>query len=234
MAFRKLVCAVLLATSATVVAAEQQDDAATYDPWEGLNRTIFSFNETVDTYALKPLAQGYRFVAPDFVETGVSNFFDNLSTVGTLVNNVLQGKFSDATSDIARLVFNTTIGLAGTIDVATPMGIPRNDEDFGQTLGAWGVPSGPYVVLPLFGPSTVRDGVSLVADSAIDPVMNVDHTATKNALIISRIIDTRAELLDQESIITGDRYSFMRDAYLQRRKFAIDDGDSENFDDSNF
>ncbi|GAA0686930.1 VacJ family lipoprotein [Marinobacterium maritimum] len=194
------------------------------DPWEGFNRSIFSFNETLDRYAVKPLAQGYRYVTPDIAEKGVSNFFDNLSDVGNLFNNLLQFKFDAAGKTFARLTFNTTFGLAGLVDVATPMGIEEHTEDFGQTLGHWGVGSGPYLVLPFIGPSTVRDGVALPVDWAVDPVGEVDHVPTRNSLYALRLLDTRSRLLKAEQIISGDKYSFVRDAYLQRRAYQIDDG----------
>lgn len=222
----------LLSTLSLQTASADEVDA---DPWEGFNRAVFSFNDTLDRYALKPLAQGYQAVTPDFVETGVGNFFGNLSDVGSIANNLLQGKGDAAGQDLARVVFNSTIGLAGLIDVATPMGLPEHDEDFGQTLGYWGLSSGPYLVLPLLGPSSVRDGIGLIPDSLLDPVGEVDHVRTRNALYATRIIDTRAELLAAEHLLNGDRYSALRDAYLQRRAFLVNDGEVKaNFDDDQF
>ncbi|GAA0784584.1 MlaA family lipoprotein [Marinobacterium sediminicola] len=194
------------------------------DPWEGFNRSIYSFNETVDRYALKPLAQGYRYVTPDVAEKGVSNFFDNIADVGNLFNNLLQFKFEAAGKTFARLTFNSTFGLAGLIDVATPMGIEAHEEDFGQTLGYWGVGSGPYLMLPLLGPSTVRDGLAKPVDWMVDPVGDVDHVPTRNTLYGLRLVDTRSRLLKAEQIISGDKYAFIRDAYLQRREYQINDG----------
>ncbi len=199
-------------------------DTAEKDPLEGVNRAIFGFNETFDRYALKPLTQGYRFITPDIAETGIRNFFHNLRDVNNLANNVFQLKFESAGQSLARLVFNSTFGLAGFIDVATPMGIERHNEDFGQTLGYWGVPSGPYLVLPFFGPSTVRDGASLIVDVNIDLTGEVDHVPTRNTLYGLLMLDTRSRLLEAEQIITGDKYLFMRDAYLQRRDYLINDG----------
>ena len=213
----------------TVVAEE-----VNVDPWEGFNRAMFSFNDGLDTYALKPVTQGYKAVMPDMAETGVSNFFDNLSDVGTLINNLLQGKFSSAGQDIARISFNTTFGLGGLIDVATPMGIDKHEEDFGQTFGYWGASSGPYLVLPLFGPATVRDGLGMIPDSLVDPVRYVDDNGARNALYVTRVIDNRAQLLEAEKLISGDKYTFIRDAYLQKRAFSIADGDGENYDEKNF
>ena len=213
----------------TVVAEE-----VNVDPWEGFNRAMFSFNDGLDTYALKPVTQGYKAVMPDMAETGVSNFFENLSDVGTLINNLLQGKFNSASQDLARISFNTTFGLGGLIDVATPMGIDKHEEDFGQTFGYWGASSGPYLVLPLFGPATVRDGLGMIPDSLVDPVRYVDDNGARNALYVTRVIDNRAQLLEAEKLISGDKYTFIRDAYLQKRAFSIADGDGENYDEKNF
>src|SRR5210317_1576487 len=146
------------------------DESELQDPWEGFNRGVFNFNESLDRAILKPVAQGYRFIMPDVAEQGVSNFFDNLRDVVTFFNNLLQLKPVEATQDLSRVLINTTIGIGGLFDVASAMNIPKNDEDFGQTLGAWGVESGPYLVLPLFGPSTVRDGVGIIPDMYLDPL----------------------------------------------------------------
>lgn len=234
MAIRKLTGVLLLTASMGVIAAEPADDAVISDPFEGLNRAVFVFNDALDTYALRPIALGYRYITPDFVETGVSNFFDNLADVSNVLNNGLQGKFADAGTDLSRLVFNTTIGLLGLFDVATEMGLAQHDEDFGQTLGVWGVSSGPYLMLPLLGPSTVRDTAGLVVDYTTDPVNWLDDQGDKNAASLVRIVDGRSRLLASESLISGDKYSFIRDAYLQRREFAISDGEITDFDDSNF
>lgn len=226
----------LLAAGAVSVALTQpvMAEEVKVDPWEGFNRTMFSFNDGLDTYALKPVTKGYKAITPDVAETGVNNFFENLADVGTLINNLLQFKFGEATQDFARVAFNSTFGLAGVIDVATPMGIEKNNEDFGQTLGYWGVESGPYLVLPFFGPSTVRDGISQVPDSLTDPVYHLDDHGARNAVYAVRLIDTRAQLLESEELISGDKYIFIRDAYLQKRAFDIADGDVENYDESNF
>lgn len=233
MAIRTLTGALLLTASMGAVAAEQAD-VVTNDPFEGLNRAVFVFNDALDTYALRPVALGYRYITPDFMEAGVSNFFDNLGEVSNVLNNSLQGKFADAGTDFSRLALNTTIGLLGLFDVATEMGLEQHDEDFGQTLGAWGVSSGPYLMLPLLGPSTVRDTAGLVVDYTTDPVNWLDDQGDKNAASLVRIVDTRSRLLASESLISGDKYSFIRDAYMQRREFSISDGEITDFDDSNF
>lgn len=233
--FRKsaATASLLLMLSAPSVMAE--DVEINLDPLEGFNRAMFSFNDGVDRVAIKPLTQTYRYVVPDIAQTGVSNFFSNLRDVRTLVNNLLQGKLHNASEDFVRLSFNTVWGIGGLFDVATPLGIPKNNEDFGQTLGYWGVSSGPYIVLPLLGPSTFRDTVGLVPDMMLDPIMYVDDRPVRYSLHATRILDTRSQLMDAERMISGDRYTFVRDAYLQRREFLINDGQVEvTFDETDF
>lgn len=198
------------------------------DPWEGFNRAMFSFNDTLDTYALKPVAQGYQAVTPQFLEDGVHNVFGNIGDVGNLANNLLQGKFHDAGVDTGRLLFNTTFGLLGFFDVAKHMGLQKNDEDFGQTLGAWGVGSGPYLVIPFLGPSTVRDATGRVPDSFLTPYPYMDHVPTRNVTRGVEVIDTRASLLQAERLVSGDKYIFIRNAYLQSREFKVKDGEVED------
>jgi phospholipid-binding lipoprotein MlaA len=202
--------------------------AAEEDPWEGVNRVIFRFNDTVDTYALKPLAQGYQAVTPEFLEDGVHNVFGNLGDIGNLANDLLQGKFHDAGVDTGRVIFNTTFGVLGFFDVATRMGLQRNDEDFGQTLGAWGLGNGPYIVLPLLGPSTIRDAVGKVPDAFLEPYPHMSHVPTRNLTRGVDVIDTRASLLSAEKLISGDKYLFIRNAYLQNREFRVQDGQVED------
>ncbi|QEW06916.1 MlaA family lipoprotein [Nitrincola iocasae] len=221
---------IALALSASAVQAQQEND-----PWEGFNRSMFSFNDGLDRAIIKPVTKGYRYVTPEIAQTGVNNFFENLRDFRTMLNNLLQGKVHNALEDFSRITFNSTFGLAGLIDVATPMGIPKNDEDFGQTLGHWGMSSGPYVVLPLFGPSTIRDTAGMVPDWHLDPVNYVDDGGARNSLRVLRLLDTRSQLLDAERIISGDRYIFIRDAYLQRREYLINDGVMDvRYDESDF
>ena len=209
--------------------AAGQDNDDVHDPWEGFNRRVFQFNDGLDTYLLKPVAKGYKAVAPEPVERGVTNFFNNLSEVGNVVNDVLQGKFNQAANDSGRFLINSTVGVAGLFDVAKGMGLERNDgEDFGQTLSAWGSGQGPFVMLPFFGPSTLRDVVGMPVNSYTNPVTHVDHVPTRNTLLGTDIIETRAGLLDVETLLTGDRYIIMRDAYLQRRDYLINDGEIED------
>lgn len=198
------------------------------DPWEGFNRAMFSFNDTLDTYALKPVAQGYQAVTPQFLEDGVHNVFGNIGDVGNLANNLLQGKFHDAGVDTGRLLFNTTFGLLGFFDVAKHMGLQKNDEDFGQTLGAWGLESGPYLVIPFLGPSSVRDATGRVPDSFLAPYPYMEHVPTRNVTRGVDVVDTRASLLQAERLVSGDKYIFIRNAYLQSREFKVKDGEVED------
>lgn len=197
------------------------------DPIEGFNRAMYGFNEVVDKAAIKPVAQGYDAVLPSPVRTGVTNFFGNIADFFIGINNLLQGKPQEAASDIGRVLVNSTVGILGLIDVATEMGMEKHEEDFGQTFGRWGVGDGAYVVLPFFGPRTVRDTVGLVLDSAADPVGQVDHVPTRNTLLALRIVDTRADLLPADKVIEEaalDKYAYIRDGYLQRRRSLIHDG----------
>ncbi len=218
---RVLVCVGLAVLPIAANAAEE-------DPWEGFNRAMFRFNDTLDTYALKPVAKGYQAVTPQFLEDGVHNVFSNIGDVRNLANDLFQAKFHDAGVDTGRLIFNTSFGLLGFFDVATPMGLHRNDEDFGQTLGYWGVGSGPYLVLPFFGPSTVRDAGGKIPDSYTGPYPYIDHVPTRNVARAVDVVDTRANLLSAEKLITGDKYIFIRNAYLQNREFKVKDGEVED------
>ena len=194
------------------------------DPWEGFNRVVFKFNDTLDTYALKPIAQGYQFITPQFLEDGIHNMYRNVGDVRNLANNVLQVKPHAAGVDTARLLMNTIIGVGGFFDVGTKMGLQRNDEDFGQTLGYWGLSSGPYLVLPLLSPSTVRDALGIYPDSYAEPYRYMHDVSARNTVAGMKIIDARANLLSAEKLITGDKYIFIRNAYLQSREFKVKDG----------
>jgi phospholipid-binding lipoprotein MlaA len=197
------------------------------DPFERYNRAMFTFNKTVDDKVVKPVATGYVNVIPSFVRTAISNFFDNIGDVWTAVNNYLQGKPRNGTNDVARVVLNSTFGIAGLIDVATPAGLARHDEDFGQTLGVWGVKSGPYLVLPIFGASTVRDGLSRPLDLYADPINLIDNVRVRNSARALRLVDDRAALLDSSRLMEDaalDPYLFIRDAHLQRRESRVRDG----------
>lgn len=229
-----LLTGMLALSMATSVAAVEDDyDAEELynpDPWEPVNRAVFRFNDTLDTYALRPVARGYDRVMPQFLNDGVTNVFNNLGEPKNLVNNLLQGKMRDAGIDTARFLLNTTIGVVGVFDVATRMGLPRNDEDFGQTLGAWGVDSGPFVMLPFFGPSTVRDAGGRAADglAGYSYRSQMDHVPSRNTATGVDVVDTRAGLLSQERLIRGDKYRFIRNAWLQNREFKVRDGQVED------
>lgn len=197
------------------------------DPLEPMNRAFYSFNDGVDKAVLKPVAEGYRAVLPSFARTGVSNFFANINDVLIALNNLLQGKIVNALSDVGRVVVNTTIGVLGLMDPATEFGLEKHNEDFGQTLGHWGVGDGAYLVIPLLGPSNVRDAVGRVVDFKTDPLTYVNHMRTRNVLWGTRIISQRADLLDTSKILDAaalDPYEFLRDAYLQRRRNLVYDG----------
>lgn len=211
----------LMLISAATVGAERNP----VDPWEAYNRKAYAFNDALDRYLLKPTAKGYKAVAPEFVEIGVANFFDNLFEVRNLVNDLLQGQFTQAGRDGGRFLINTSLGIAGFIDVAKHMGLTESDgEDFGQTLSVWGVGQGPYLVLPFFGVSTVRDAFGMPVNAYLNPIAYVDHVPTRNSLYGTNAIDARTSLLDAEVLISGDPYIFTRDAYLQRRQFLINNG----------
>lgn len=197
------------------------------DPIEGFNRAIYGFNEAVDTVLIKPVAQGYDAVLPSPVRTGVTNFFGNIADFFIGVNNLLQGKPDQAVSDLGRVLVNTTVGLLGVLDWASDMGMEKHDEDFGQTFGRWGVGDGAYVMLPILGPRTVRDTAGFVLDFVADPVGNVGHIPTRNTLYAIRFIDKRADLLPADKVIEEaalDKYSYVRDGYLQRRNNLVHDG----------
>ncbi len=197
------------------------------DPIEGFNRVMFEFNDALDRVLLKPLAKGYRAVMPAPVDKGITNFFSNLDDVGSAINNLLQFKLKRSASDVGRIAVNSTVGILGFIDVASNMNLEKTGEDFGQTLGVWGVGPGPYIVLPLFGPSGGRDAIGRVADWITDPVTHVNPVEVKNSLIFIRTVDRRADLLGASRVVEEaalDKYEFMRDAYIQKRESDVSDG----------
>lgn len=197
------------------------------DPLERYNRAMFAFNETVDRALIRPVAVAYDTAVPDVVRLMIGNFFSNLGDVWTGTNNLLQGKPRDAVSDAARVLINSTLGFAGVADLATELGLSKSHEDFGQTLGVWGVPAGPYLVLPLLGPSSLRDAAALPVDWTGDLVRHVGDDPTTNWLYATRLVDVRASLFQGERILEAaalDRYSIIRDGYLQRRRSMVYDG----------
>ena len=197
------------------------------DPIEGFNRAMFAINDGVDQAVLRPVAVGYDAVLPSPVKKGVTNFFSNVADLFIGVNNILQGKVANGVSDIGRVLVNSTVGLLGLIDVASDIGMEKHEEDFGQTFGRWGVGSGAYVVLPLMGPSTVRDTVGQVLDSKANPIPQLDDVSARNSLLALNLIDKRASFLAADKVVEAaalDKYSYVRDAHLQRRLNLIYDG----------
>ena len=223
----------VMALCLTLVGCATGPTANPRDPFEPFNRSIFGFNDAVDRTVLKPVATAYRNVTPGVVRTGVGNFFSNLEDFWSLANSLLQLKGRAAADTAVRLSVNTFLGLAGVIDLAGEMGIDRHKEDFGQTLGYWGVPGGPYLVLPLLGNFTLRDAAALPVDFKGDMVSNLSHKRSRYSLKGLNLIDSRAAFLNASSLIEGaalDKYTFTRDAYLQSRRSAIYDGNAPDED----
>lgn len=228
-----LMASALLVSTQSIAA---EGESVNVDPWEPFNRKVYVFNDVLDRYFLKPVAKGYQAVTPQFVEDGVHHMFGNIGEVGNVVNSLLQAKFKNTAESGGRFVVNSTIGLLGFFDVASTMGLQLHEEDFGQTLGYWGVHSGPYLMVPFLGPRTVRDGAGSIVDGFSDPVQyTIDHVPTRNEVLGARLVDARAQLIKAEELVTGDRYIFIRDAYLQRRQFLVNDGEvKDSFGDDDF
>lgn len=209
------------------------EDRAEYDPWEPLNRSVFTANLAVDKVTTRPLARGYRKIVPRPIRKGVSNFFRNLTTPRSALNNFLQGKPGRGFSEIGRFLFNSTIGIAGVIDVASAGGMDEYREDFGQTAAVWGVPDGPYVMLPLLGPQTLRDALMMPLDIITTLLYQYDNTSVRDKLYFVRLIDLRYQLLAAEKFLedSTDAYITTRESYLQNRNYAIHDGDVPEEDD---
>jgi phospholipid-binding lipoprotein MlaA len=218
-----LFCLVVLAPFA------QASDVKNPDPYENFNRKSHAFNETLDKYIARPAAKIYTNTVPDPVEKGVVNFFSNLDELTNIANSLLQAKFGQVANDTGRFLINSTLGIGGLFDVAERAGLPKSEgEDFGQTLGAWGVGEGPYLMLPLVGPSTLRDAPSKYIDSFANPVSELDDVSARNSLRLLSLVSTRAELLGLDDVISGDSYLFVRDVYLQRREYLVNDGAIED------
>ena len=207
------------------------------DPFQNINEKTHNLNQTLDLQVASPVARFYKRITPDFLEKGITNFTHNIEDLSIGINNILQGKFNEGLSDFSRFTLNTSIGLLGFIDIASDLGLTKHDEDFGQTLAVWGVPDGPYLVLPGLGPSTIRDTLAMIPDAFLTPLWLIDHDRTSYSLTAIDLIDTRARYLGLESVVIGDEYLFYRDAYLQSRNFEIKDGevedDFDDFDDFN-
>ena len=207
------------------------------DPFEGINKNTHNLNQTLDLQLASPVARFYKRITPDLLERGITNFTRNIEDLSIAVNNILQGKVNEGVSDFFRFTINSTLGVAGFIDVSTGLGFEKHDEDFGQTLAVWGVKEGPYIVLPGLGPSTLRDTLAMIPDSFLTPLWLIDHDRTSYSLTAIDLVDTRARYLGLESVVIGDEYLFYKDAYLQSREFEVKDGDIEDdfdeFDDFN-
>jgi phospholipid-binding lipoprotein MlaA len=224
------VCLLLLCGCATLPPGSKPDPR---DPWERMNRTTYKFNDKLDKAVVQPVARGYRRVTPHFVQTGIRNFLDNLNYPVVMLNDLLQGQFKALFNDTTRLIVNTTLGIGGFFDTATAAGLDKNDRDFGQTLGKWGVKSGPYVVLPFLGPSDVRDAFGRLGDEYSSPRHYIRNNYVNYGLWTLDMIDTRARLLDVTKLVESayDPYAFVRNAYLQRRAFKVNGGQSQSEED---
>lgn len=211
----------------------------TRDPWEGFNRGVYQFNQGADKVVFNPLGRGYNAVTPEVVDRGVTNFFSNLGEISNFVNNVLQLKVDGAANTVVRFMINTTLGIGGFFDVAGDSGVPQESEDFGQTLAYWGVDSGPYLVLPILGPSTVRDTGGRAADSFLNPVMYVESDAAQYGLVALGVVDTKSDLLGTTDLVKDaalDEYDFVKNAYFERRRSQINEDtdpreDEESYED---
>jgi phospholipid-binding lipoprotein MlaA len=220
--------------SFVVSAQDNQDDQNFADPWEPFNRSMHAFNLQLDQFVLLPVAKAYQFITPQVVDNGISNIFNNVRVIPTVVNDVLQVELVDAGWGVLRFSANITFGVFGFFDVATKMGIPYEREDFGLTFAKWGVPAGPYLTIPLWGPSTVRDAIGLVPEQTLSPILQIDHVATRNSVTAVYYADSRADVIAFSGLVTGDSYNFFRDAYLQNRKAIINGGFVDNFGEQEF
>lgn len=235
LAFTGLIISSALLTTGCASTEKRTNEAAPtlakkVDPYEGFNRSMYGFNMKLDRFILKPVANGYKYITPDFMETGVSNFFTNLKGINVVLNDALQGKFEQSAEDTGRFLTNTTIGLAGLFDVASDLGMKNNVEDFGQTLAVWGVDQGAYLVLPLLGPTTVRDGGGIIVDKAANPGTYVPGTGIIEGINDRANAEGALNFIDEAAL---DPYIFTRESFLQYRNNLINDGkvDSSNFDD---
>jgi phospholipid-binding lipoprotein MlaA len=225
--FARIALAIIFATALSAcVTLPPNSPRSPQDPWESWNRGVYKFNDVLDRAVAKPVAKTYVKVVPEPIRIGVSNFFSNLDTPTVMVNDALQGKFLAAANDLGRFVLNSTLGLAGILDPATPAGLDRNNEDFGQTLGKWGVHPGPFLEIPILGPSDLRDGPARIVDTYTNPRQYIDNDWIRYGLYLPDFTDRRAALLPLDDTLknTYDPYAFVRDAYLQRRAYLVSDG----------
>ena len=203
--------------------------ASDVDPYENFNRKIFAFNEGVDSYFLKPVSKFYNFITPSFLDKGITNIFTNLSEPKNIINNALQLNYLDSSSSLFRFITNTTFGIGGFFDICSYFGLDKKDEDFGQTLAIWGFDNGPYIVLPFIGGKYLRDSLAILPDNYLSLTKRIDNSSARYSAKIIEVIDIRSDLIDAENLITGDRYIFIRDIYLQTR--ANDIKENQTFDD---
>ena len=220
------------ASSPTESESEESPDRAEYDPLEPLNRSMYAINDVIDRYTLRPIARGYKAVMPEFARRGVTNFSRNLATPRSSMNNFLQGKPGRGFTDLGRFLLNSTFGLAGLLDIATAEGIPEYDEDFGQTLAVWGLPEGPYLFIPILGPNTLLDAVSIPVDIYSDLLIHYDNSSVRDKVYGLRLIDLRMRLLTADTLLedSKDPYLTLRESYLQNRRFQIYDGNPPSTD----
>lgn len=218
-----VLAAAMLTAGCVTIPADQRVD---HDPLEGINRPIYGINDALDRALTKPIARGYQKIVPEPARTGVTNFSNNLLTPRSILNNFLQGKAHNGMGELARFVLNSTLGIGGLFDVATASGLEANPEDFGQTAAVWGIPSGPYVVLPFRGPSTLRDALMMPLDVQADPLYHYENTSVRDKLYVLRLINLRARLLALDELLadSADPYLSVRESYLQNREFEIYDG----------
>jgi len=232
----RLLGGLLMATLLSACASNSNSN----DPWQDWNHGVQAFNDTLDKNVVKPLAQGYQWITPDVVDQSITNAFSNVNDVGVIINDFLQLKWRQGSMDVGRLVVNSTMGMGGLFDVGAAMNLPKHQEDFGQTLAVWGVPSGPYLVLPIYGPNSPRDTLGLIGDAMFNPLTyvsifgNSDATYSTMGARFVEVIDKRAQLLSTEKVVNEasgqDRYEFMKNAYQQRRDYLIKDGNTDASD----
>lgn len=222
---RLLICAAVVVFTSGCATTGAYDER---DPLEGFNRSVYSFNQGIDKVLFDPLSKLYQAITPEFVDKGITNFFSNLSEISVVANDILQFKISQAFADASRFVFNSTLGILGFFDVSSSMGLEKHDEDFGQTLGYWGVGSGPYIVVPLFGPTTLRDATGFAVDKGVlNPVFYLESDELRAGLLALNYIDVKSDLLSTNELISDaalDEYEFTKNAYFDKRESQINDG----------
>jgi phospholipid-binding lipoprotein MlaA len=217
---------ILLSACATTGSLDERD------PWEGFNRGVYSFNETMDTVLFDPLGKAYNFIMPEFLDKGVTNFFSNIAQIPVIGNDILQFKLDQAVNDTVRLFLNSTIGLLGFFDVSTEAGLPSSKADFGQTLAQWGVNSGPYLVVPFFGSATIRHVAGFAVDGALNPIVYIDNDTTKAGLLSLNFVDVKSDLLSAVDLLEEaavDKYEFTKNAYFEKRSNKINGGEFTDY-----